>query len=268
MTKEWSGKELIFPQEFILDVYLEDSVISYNKVEIPQYAIFTYLDSIGCMSCKMNLPEWTNFILELDSISNKTVPCLFIFNPKSDDQERIINLLRRAHFSYPVCIDKKDSFNLLNEFPKDDRFQTFLLDRDNKVLALGNPIHNPKVKELYLKIIRGDEVRQGDKSKVIKTEVGIDNASLSLGRFDWHKEQKASFTLRNTGDKPLVIQDVVTSCGCTSVSYSPEPVLLGRDIALEVTYKAEHPEHFNKTITVYCNAVSSPIILKISGNAK
>lgn len=39
-------------------------------------------------------------------------------------------------------------------------FHTFLLDKDNKVLAIGNPIHNPKVKELYLKIIQGEKVEQ------------------------------------------------------------------------------------------------------------
>ncbi len=102
-----------------------------------------YIDSIGCMSCKMNLPEWANFIIELDSISNKTVPCLFIFNPKKNGKERVVSLLRRVHFSYPVCIDEKDSFNLLNKFPKDNRFQTFLLDKNKKVVAIGNPINNP-----------------------------------------------------------------------------------------------------------------------------
>jgi hypothetical protein len=37
---------------------------------------------------------------------------------------------------------------------------------------------------------------------------------------------------------------------------------------LEVTYKAEHPEHFNKTITVYCNIESSPLVLKIMRDAE
>ena len=42
----------------------------------------------------------------------------------------------------------------------------------------------------------------------------------------------------------------------------------GKEIDLEVVYKAEHPEHFDKTITVYCNAETSPLVLKISGDAK
>ncbi|MCS3107605.1 DUF1573 domain-containing protein [Bacteroides fragilis] len=42
----------------------------------------------------------------------------------------------------------------------------------------------------------------------------------------------------------------------------------GKSLDIIVTYKADHPEHFNKTITVYCNSSVSPLRLKIMGNAK
>ena len=41
----------------------------------------------------------------------------------------------------PVCIDIDDQLNKLNKFPADITFQTFLLDKDNKVAVLGNPVH-------------------------------------------------------------------------------------------------------------------------------
>ena len=74
--------------------------------------------------------------------------------------------------------------------------------------------------------------------------------------------------MKKVGYKALVILDVASSCGCTTVAYSMEPALPGKDIALEVVYKAEHPEHFDKTITVYCYTENSPLVLKISGDAK
>ena len=82
-------------------------------------------------------------------------------------------------------------------------FQTFLLDRNNRVIAIGNPIYNPKVKELYLKIIKGEKIERRDESIVIKTEVDASNISVSLGRFDWQEEQKATFTAKSCHcDKP------------------------------------------------------------------
>lgn len=259
MVKEWNNKEIVYPTIMHFTVLGVDT----NFLSKSEYRIITYVDSVGCTSCKLKLEQWKKFISQLDTVGN--VPVLFFLHPK--DKSELTYILRRNHFTYPVCIDENDSLNKLNHFPSDMMFQTFLLDKDNKVLAIGNPIHNPKVKELYLKIIQGEIIGQDKETEVIKTKVAIDKTSISLGRFDWQKEQKVTFTLKNTGNKPLVIQDVNTSCGCTSVAYSKEPVQPSGELKLEVIYKAEHSEHFNKTITVYCNAESSPLVLKIMGDA-
>ena len=134
-------------------------------------------------------------------------------------------------------------------------------------MAIGNPVHNPKIKDLYLKIIQGEKIGRKDISKKIQTEVSIDKTSFSFGKFDWKEEQKTTFTLKNVGNKPLFIQEVTTSCGCTTVTYSKESVRPGKETIFEVGYKAEEPGYFNKTITVYCNAKISPLTLKISGSA-
>ena len=52
------------------------------------------------------------------------------------------------------------------------------------------------------------------------------------------------------------------------MDYSKELVQPGNETVLNVTYKAEHPEYFDKTITVYCNVETSPIVLRITGNAE
>ena len=134
------------------------------------------------------------------------------------------------------------------------------------MVAIGNPIHNPKIKELYLNIIQGKKDVEGEKT--LRTEINIEEPLISLGRFNWKEERKATFKIENIGKHPLVINDVTTSCGCTSVDYSKEPVRPGDSISLQVTYKADHPEHFDKTITVYCNANPSLVHLKIMGDAE
>ena len=39
---------------------------------------------------------------------------------------------------------------------------------------MGNPIHNLKVRELYLKIIQGREVKSDDEDNVVQTIVDVD----------------------------------------------------------------------------------------------
>lgn len=263
LLQEWEGKRIVFPSNPIFTIQGEDTV-EYCIQDT--YKILTYIDSTGCTSCKLRFAEWRKFIGTVDSIQPRTVQFLFFLCPKAGTE--IYQTLRVDRFKFPICIDEEDSLNRLNHFPSETAFQTFLLDKSNKVLAIGNPVHNPKVKELYLKIIKGEAMGQENTNKQTTTKVSIDRTSVSLGGFDWQEEQKATFILKNTGDKLLVIQDIVTSCGCTTVSYSKEPVQPGKGTTLEVAYKAELPEHFAKTITVYCNAEHSPLTLKISGDAK
>lgn len=263
LVNEWSGKEIFYPDDMTFTLWGRDT-IKRTFFHAP-FSIVTYADSTGCISCKLQLPKWKSFIVELDSISLGKVPVYFFLCPK--DFKEIIYTLKRDYFDYPVCVDMKDVFNRLNHFPDEIDFHTFLLDENSKVVAIGNPVYNFKIKELYLNIIQGkspvSNVREG-----IKTEVDIKDKSIFLGQFDWQQEQKAVFILTNVGTNPLVVDDVTTSCGCTSVDYSKEPVRPGNSISLNVAYKADHPEHFDKTITVYCNAESSPVVLRITGDAE
>ena len=45
-----------------------------------------------------------------------------------------------------------------------------------------------------------------------------------------------SFTLKNTGEKPVVIYNVVTTCGCTDVDWTKEPIRPGQSGKISVTY--------------------------------
>lgn len=258
LVREWKGREIVYPNNMLYSILGKDT----SYIPKSEYTIVNYIDSGGCTSCKLQLTEWKRLIAQLDSVGNTSV--LFFLYPKS--RKEMIYILKRDNFTHPVCLDTEDSFNKLNKFPQDEMFHTFLLDRDNKVLAIGNPIHNPKVKELYLKIISGDKSTKEEAAS--QTTVACSNMVIDMGKFDWRQSQSATFTLTNAGNNPLVITDAITSCGCTTVDYEKEPVRPGNSIALTVHYKAEHSEHFDKMITVYCNTKIAPIRLKITGNAE
>ena len=264
LLSEWEAKEIQFPASASFTVFGMDTV-PYSFEEF-SYKILTYVDSLGCMSCKLHLPLWKLFVEQMDSLCGDDAKVLFFMHPK--DAKELSLLLKRDRFDYPVCIDLCDSLNLLNRFPSEMAFQTFLLNADNKVLAIGNPVLNPKVKELYLKIIQGKPLRDDSEDKQVMTTVSLEATALSMGDFAWQEERQGTFRLKNTGEKPLVIQDVVTSCGCLTVDYPQEPMQPGKEAVLRMTYKADNPGHFNKAVTVYCNAENSPIKLRVSGNAE
>lgn len=133
---------------------------------------------------------------------------------------------------------------------------------------MGNPIINENVRELYMNIISGEEFDKTSKYKLKKTAIALNKSSIVLGHFNWNEEQKDTFILKNVGNELLIIEEVNSSCGCTTVFYSKEPVQPGKELVLEVVYKAERPEYFSKTIALSCNVEGSPIVLKIRGYAK
>ncbi len=261
----WQKREILFPSDTVFVSYSRK--YGEKKMSLPkgEYSIFCYVDSTGCMSCKLQLDKWGEFINQIDSISSNRVPFIFVFQSalKSD----LIHFLKKVGFEYPLFIDTKNSFDSLNGFPTDIQYQTFLLDRNNKVLSIGNPIYNPGVRELYMDIIQGKVIRREKNLNQTKTKVSVSTTDISLGSFNWEQEQTTSFVFKNTGNAPLAIQNVITSCGCLTVDYPKEPVPPLHEAILKVKYKADQPGYFNKTIIVYCSADSSPFKLKFSGEA-
>jgi hypothetical protein len=75
------------------------------------------------------------------------------------------------------------------------------------------------------------------------------------------------FEFTNTGKSPLIIQRVSASCGCTTPSYTKEPILPGKSGKIDAKYSTvARPGTFNKTITVYTNVPDTVYVLSIKGN--
>ena len=78
--------------------------------------------------------------------------------------------------------------------------------------------------------------------------------------------QTCTFTVKNIGQEPIAIYEVVTSCGCTDASWTREPLQPGKTGTISATYKNEDgPVPFDKTLTVYIAGVSKPVILRLRG---
>ena len=256
LVKEWQGKQILFPENMVFTRFASDT--TNFVIPTSDYKVLVFVDSIGCTSCKLQLSRWKEFVRYTDSISQKNIPFLFFF--QFDDQWEIHSLLIRENFDKPICLDRSDSLNQLNHFPKDIRFQVFLLDKNNKVVVIGNPVHNPNVKELYL-----EEISRKQPVAPIQTTVKVEKESLLLETIPLGKSKDTLFTLVNTGDQPLVIIDVTTTCGCAQTLFDKHPVQPGESLHIKVGVTPENKGLFDETITVKCNT-NQLIKLNIRGN--
>ncbi|MDR3651632.1 MAG: DUF1573 domain-containing protein [Paludibacter sp.] len=100
-----------------------------------------------------------------------------------------------------------------------------------------------------------------------KPVISFDVKTHDFGKIN-EKDGKATFVFEftNHGDAPLVISRVQASCGCTTPTWTKEPVEADKKGLITVTYNtAGRPGMFTKTITVYTNGTQEQVVLIIKG---
>jgi hypothetical protein len=76
------------------------------------------------------------------------------------------------------------------------------------------------------------------------------------------------FIFKNMGKGPLILKNVRSSCGCTVPQWPREPVNKGEKGVIKVSYNTRITGNFSKSISVYSNAGSTPVVLKIRGKVE
>lgn len=191
MVTKWSGKEILFPSDMQFQIQADS--IDYDFVNA-DYKIITYIDSANCIPCQMRLSLWDNVINEFKSIPDIQINFVMVINGRN--RKMIESNLKQCRFNNLVCINESGSFDKANHLPKGKNYHTFLLDDKNRVIAIGNPATNPRVKELFESVIFKDlGIDSITKNKLCK------NSVYNLGLVNITDTLSVDFELNNTDDK-------------------------------------------------------------------
>ena len=102
-----------------------------------------------------------------------------------------------------------------------------------------------------------------------QAQIKFDKLTHDFGTFSESSPVvECTFTFKNVGEAPLIINQAVASCGCTVPSYTKEPIAPGATGAIKVTYngKGKFPGHFKKTINIRTNGATELTRLYVEGN--
>ena len=260
LVQEWQGKEIVFPQDMAFTRFVTEPV-DY-RIPDAEYKVLVYVDSVGCTSCKLQLPKWQELIAHVDSATNGNVPFIFVFQSKDDRELRYI--LKCDNFDRPVCIDRNNRFNSSNRFPQDITFQTFLLDKDNKVKVIGNPVHNLAIRDMYLKQITGMQYQE----TLSKTTLEAEQVEYDLGTVKEGTTKQQIVTVRNTGTGSFRLKGFTTSCDCTEATCNWKELQPGESGTITVSYEAEQPGDFYRTVDIYGNIPNNSLMLSLIGTVE
>ncbi|TBW27565.1 DUF1573 domain-containing protein [Gramella sp. KN1008] len=98
-----------------------------------------------------------------------------------------------------------------------------------------------------------------------KAKMEFKSETIDYGEIKKGSDGVRVFEFKNTGNAPLVIEDVKSSCGCTVPKKPEEPILPGETGEIEVKYDTKRVGPIRKTVTVYSNSEEPVKALKIKG---
>lgn len=91
-------------------------------------------------------------------------------------------------------------------------------------------------------------------SAAAQPKVKLSKNDFDLGNVGWHQQATISFKVTNSGNKPLVIDDVDTGCECTVASWAKTPIAPGNSTTITAVYNAETLGTFHRDIAIKSNA--------------
>ena len=128
-----------------------------TSIKQSQYIYVSYIDSITCTSCALShLSDWHALT---ENISQSSFTNIFIIAPSKNEKEKVIeNISKNLIDGNRIYIDTSMVFERHNpNLPKTQLAHTFLIDKDRKVILIGDPLKNIRVEEIFNNIIRNNK---------------------------------------------------------------------------------------------------------------
>ena len=113
---------------------------------------------------------------------------------------------------------------------------------------------------LFISLFSLGALAQEKIAKIEFKETTIDYGTIEKGA-----DGVRVFEFTNTGNAPLIISKVNSSCGCTVPKKPNGPIMPGETGEIQVKYDTKRVSPIRKTVTVLSNAETPTVALKIKG---
>lgn len=95
--------------------------------------------------------------------------------------------------------------------------------------------------------------------------ISFEKISIDYGTIKQNSSGECEFRYTVKGKNPVVLTNVISSCGCTTPEWPKNPVNPGETGVIKVKYNTALIGRFYKTISVNSTAANSLVVLNITG---
>lgn len=152
IIQQMKSAPIIFPDN-VLTMYngRDTNMREYKNTRLK---LVLYIDSTTCNTCFIDKLYLWKDLFDFRNQFNEELSLYFLLESSSSTLAQISFSLRKQELNYPIRIDTLFQFSKLNtHIPTSPVYHTFLLDKDNKVLMVGNPMTNKKMEKLFMEVV-------------------------------------------------------------------------------------------------------------------
>lgn len=145
-------KKLIIVDDIQVLRVTEEHVLDSSEMFNSPYRVFSYVN-VSCATCLDEIKQWNSLA---KSLTLYNVPVILYLQSKDRYEllKYLIEKQRLASYSYPFVLDINNNYfkqnSMLNE---EKRLYTVLVNIDNEILWIGDPLHSKNDRQKLLQII-------------------------------------------------------------------------------------------------------------------
>ena len=125
---------------------------------------------------------------------------------------------------------------------------------------------NTDDKKITTDLVNNPLTAEKNADQVDMPKIELSQDFFDFGEMNQKESVSTEFVIKNTGDAPLLIRSAKGSCGCTVPEWPKEPVAVGEEAVVKVTFNSGNKKgKQNKTVTLVTNAIPSTKVLTIKG---
>lgn len=134
--------------------WTSDSIMEISPWNKAKLKLIHYVDADMCSTCYLEKNVKNSFVLRMESLSNNDFYNIFIVSPNNKARKNLEIDFQDKLIPQTIFVDTSNVFIEANpNIPSESIYHTFLLDKNNKVILVGNPILNKDVGEMMLSIV-------------------------------------------------------------------------------------------------------------------
>lgn len=264
----WSGRKIVFPDTLIAE--LQNHPVDIDICD-EGFLILTVLNTDkGCTSCQMMLREWEQLLTDLEFNSRNATSVQLLYVIESSPKKEIRDVIKELDFRYPIIYDPDKAFEQLNKFPKKDALRTFLLDNDNKVIVIGNPITVKPLKEVYQNLVSHRDSTISD-DEAMRLPYKLSARRVPLGAVSGETRKISSVIIKNIADSTIRINKVESSCPCVTHILRRTKLTSGSESELRIIYHPDSISEYDsgqeilRYVYIYFDGVERPAQIELYG---